>query len=617
MDGNWITKDYLSKMSFGEVKKIAFRHKFSVLTILALFLLSVLTLAEFHAQLVSVIATTWNLLQEFLDSPILKKDSSYTLGVAISSVAIIVAFIQFMSGKTEFRFRLRTRLRNMALGLVGGSLLFAFLGEFDVFNRPFLFQIISAVLMIGSISLYLYIITVPLRTITPKGVVALRHMLSSVVTNANASKLTLAHDIEGIFEDLLELSLFNNDAQKMFIEDFGSDELLRHFSESGYIFDTALDFLKNKVTPDHNINTEHIESFVTRLMVRSLENDNSFLNMFISEKIYPNMRFVLDEIMLKCHDPRTISAIFGESMWNKFRSLNKKSQLRYISLMSRYLNTLYWENNHVSFKPDGYTKNYEINTPLVYSFYRQIAHFFDSSRIDFEHKMKLLNSLHWIGHPYLYGVRTQDKPEELKGATGKFVYQILESFIAANNISDKNDYEVYSNFHHLYNDFLEVSDSLEDNVAYAEFTKRLKNKIIGTRLDDRRGEAWGFNYKGYFPEMILVYFYMFGYHLFSESKNEQQDTDLHLPIMTKLAEAFPRLHDGFKQEFYDVENLPQGKEDKLKNQGRKIIKQFLAKNMIYDRSENSLSYYYSGDIHSSKIYLNKVRDEQKIEVEKL
>ena len=71
------------------------------------------------------------------------------------------------------------------------------------------------------------------------------------------------------------------------------------------------------------------------------------------------------------------------------------------------------------------------------------------------------------------------------------------------------------------------------------------------------------------------------------------------------------------QEFYDAETLPVGKKDLLEKQGREILDQFLKKNMVYNFEENSLSYYYSGDIHSSKIFLNEVKNNQKIEPKKL
>jgi len=122
---------------------------------------------------------------------------------------------------------------------------------------------------------------------------------------------------------------------------------------------------------------------------------------------------------------------------------------------------------------------------------------------------------------------------------------------------------------------------------------------------------------GYFPAMILVYFYMFGFYAFSEKQDKEQEKDLHVPIFSKLAEAFPKLYQGFKQEFYDTETLPEGKKELLEKQGRETLGQFLKNNMVYNFEENSLSYYYSGNVHSSKIFLDKVKSEQKINAIKI
>ena len=110
---------------------------------------------------------------------------------------------------------------------------------------------------------------------------------------------------------------------------------------------------------------------------------------------------------------------------------------------------------------------------------------------------------------------------------------------------------------------------------------------------------------------------MFGFYIFSDTRNSQQDKDLHLPILTKLSESFPKLHQGFKQEFYDAKSLPLEKKQLLQRQGREILNKFLKKNMVYNFEDNSLSYYYSGNVHSSKIFLNDVKAKQIIKPIKL
>ena len=117
--------------------------------------------------------------------------------------------------------------------------------------------------------------------------------------------------------------------------------------------------------------------------------------------------------------------------------------------------------------------------------------------------------------------------------------------------------------------------------------------------------------------MIKVYFYIFGHSLFSDNINDYEKENLHLPILLKLKESFPKLYNGFKQEFYDLKSLPVGKEQKLQNDGRKIIDDFLPKNVQYNFTENALVFYYSGNNYGSKILLDRVSKENKIVIEKV
>lgn len=247
---------------------------------------------------------------------------------------------------------------------------------------------------------------------------------------------------------------------------------------------------------------------------------------------------------------------------------------------------------------------------MVGIFFKEIGNFFE---LCFDQKQleTLLDKVKDFGWYYEWGVRTKDKSERVRKDTGEFLYHLLYNFISKYKIENEEIFRL--KVHQLYNHFLEIQkNGFENNVAYSVFVLKLKEKILG-----EGGDGCMPNYKGYFPAMILLYFYMFGFYAFSDNQNEAQAKDLHIPIFSKLAEAFPKLYQGFKQEFYDADGLPKGKKDLLEKQGREILDQFLKKNMVYNFEENSLSYYYSGGIHSSKIFLNDVKENQRIELTKL
>jgi len=555
----------------------------------------------------SQISINLSWLNDLINNPIWKTHSSYTLGVAITAIAIVVAFIEFISNRRELRFSLNYGKRKFALWLAILSIVLVFLGEIDGFflGYPFIFEISGAIFMISAIAIYLYVILNPLKRLNKKQVFILQDILAGTLSNSHLDKSQTIRGCIELFENLLDLSLDSKDVQDIFRNDFASDIFLKHFSESYFVFGRTIDFYREKKKESKH-DLYHIEFFLKRLMTKSLENSDSFLNMFIGQKIYPNALFCLDDIMIEEGNGSLLQVLFGEY---RFNGLDDVGQLNYIALVTRYFKMVYQKNNHVSLK-DGYQKNYDLNDKLIGIFFKEIGNFFESC---FDQKLleTLLDKVEGFGWYYEWGVRTRDKSEEIRKSTGTFLHHLFYNSISKYKIENEEIFRL--KVHQLYNHFLEIQENgFENNVAYGVFVTKLKEKILGEGKD-------GFmpNYKGYFPAMILVYFYMFGFDAFSEKQNEAQAKYLHVPIFSKLAEAFPKLYQGFKQEFYDADKLPEGKKELLEKQGREILDQFLKKNMVYNFKENSLSYYYSGNIHSSKIFLNDVKTNQKIEPKKL
>lgn len=543
-----------------------------------------------------------NLSNKIIHSNLWSDHSSYNLGVAIIAIAIIVAFIEFISNKDELKFKLNYKKRKVALILGILSIFFAFLGEFNLFDKPFLFEIIGAILMFVAILIYLSLIIKPLKQIRPNKIKIFRGILQSGLLSPYSDKLKITKGVIEVFDSLLALSLENKDAKGIFQVDLMSGEFLNRFSESKYIFDKTIEFYIKESKNGKN-NLYHIEIFLKGLFIRSLENKNSFLNMYLGEKIYPKALFYLDDVIIKENNNRINKILFSDI---RFSDIDDFGKLNYFKLVTRYFKLIYQENNHVSLK-NGYEKKYDFNDRLIEIFFNEIKNIFEYS---FDNKqlkqfLKCLSGFSWY---YRWAIKTTDKSDYIKEKAGEFLYNVFYSFIGRNKIDDEEIFRLEVNS--LYDHFIEIQENgFENNIAYNSFVKKLKEKIIE--------DKFGANFKGYFPSMILIYFFVFGFYLFSEKRNEPQDKNLHLPIMLKLSESFPRLHQGFKQEFYDAKSLPKGKEDLLRDEGKKILNKFLKNNMIYNFEENSLSYYYSGNIHSAKIFLNKVKKENKIEVEKI
>lgn len=543
-----------------------------------------------------------NTFHNIVHSALWSEHSSYNLGIAITAIAIIVAFIEFISNKDELKFKLNYKKRKIALSFGISSIVFTFLGEFELFNKPFIFEIVGAVLMFVAILIYLSLIARPLKKIKLNKIKIFRGILQAGLLSPYSDKLKITKGIIEVFESLLELSLKDDEAKSIFKVDLTSEVFLKYFSESEYIFDRTIEFYLKEIKNGKN-DLYHIEIFLKGLFVKSLENKNSFLNMYLGEKIYPKALFYLDEIMLKEKNNKIHKILFNNI---RFSGLDDFGKLNFLKLISRYFRLICQENNHVSLK-NGYEKRYDFNDQLIEIFFNEIKNIFEAC-FDQKQSKLFFDCLGRFSWYYRWGVKTNDKSEYIREKAGEFLYNIFYAFISRNKIEEGEIFRLEA--HSLYDHFIEIQENgIENNIAYKIFVKKLKAKIIE--------DEFASNYKGYFPAMILIYFYIFGFHIFSEKRNEAQDKDFHIPILLKLSESFPKLHEGYKQEFYNAKSLPKEKEKLLKEQGREILNKFLKHNMVYTFSENSLSYYYSGNIHSAKIFLNKIKQNNKIEVEKI
>ena len=539
---------------------------------------------------------------EFLNIFPANSHSSYNLGVSITSLAVIVAFIEFISNNNDLKFKLNYQKRRFALFLGFFSIFLTLVGEFELFNKPFVFEMFGALTMIAAILIYIGLIINPLRKINCKKIKIFQQILQNDLSDSNSDKLKLIKGTISIFDSLLDLSIKNNDVKSIFSTDFTSEIFLRYFSESGYIFDKTIEFYLKKIK-DGERGLYHLEIFLRKIFVKSLENEESFLNMFVSEKIYPEALFYFDEVLLNEKNNKIFNVLFKDI---RFSGLTNNGQLKYIKLATRYFRLIYQKNNHHSLE-NGYQKKYDFNDDFIEVLFKEIEDFFESC-FEQDQLKKLLNEINGLSWNYRWGINTEDKSEKIRTRAGEFLYNVFYSLISRYKIENEDIFRL--EIHELYDKFIEIQENgIENNFAYNIFTDKVKRKII----DDE----FGANFKGYFPAIILLYFYIFGFHIFAENRNEVQDRNLHVPILAKLSQAFPRLYEGYKQEFYDAEQLPKGKEELLKNEGRKILNKFLKDNMIYNFEENSLSYYYSGKIHSAKIILDNVRINQKIEIIKL
>ncbi len=525
------------------------------------------------------------------------KTSTYNLGIAISAFAIVVAFIEIISLKNNLKIRIYYKKKNLALSFAIISIFLSFIAEF--FHNSFILNITAAVFMVASISLYLWLIY-PIKNIRIKNIEKLKRVLDGFLPNKFAhGNSEIIKDVIAIFDDLLDISLKHKEAAGLFSRYFSSKIFLDYFSQSGYIFSKTLMFLLKN-------DSREVKYFFERLFLASLDNQDSYLNIFINEDIYPN---TLDDFDIALLDNRNIIKLLDRLEFNISYSLNVKGQISFLKIVERYFSLIHNFNECAEYpKKENCKIKYKLNDDLVIFFFNSIEGILSSIyKASENEKKETINRIKNSLHSYNYCINFKQKSEVIRKKAGEFLYKLYEEMLV--NYDLNNTEKEFEYGHLLYELYSNLTDRGHDKVAQTIFLEKLKEKIVS--------DEWGSNIRGWYPAIILIYWYLFGMSIFGRNTALNEPVDVHIEILSKLAEAFPKLYDGYIRNFYNAKTLPVEKKKYLKEKGQKILRDFLLTYMEYNRKENSLSYYFGfGDKISggTKILLDKVKKDRKIDI---
>lgn len=536
-----------------------------------------------------------------LQNAFISQESSYTLGVAISSLAIVIAFIQILSPRRGLKIRINKKWEETALFFAAASIFFAFIAEFAA--QPFYWQIFAALFMAMAIAMYLYLIR-PISSLNKKNLKNLESVLNGFLPNKYAqSGQELMKEIVFIYDDLLRLSS-QKECREIFVHQLTSKIFLDFFSRSGYIFGKTLDFLLR----NHN---QDVSSFFEKLFFASLENQDSYLNVFLKGEIFPYTIDSLDSALLK--QPGKVAGIISGLNFDLGYSLSEDGQLSFLRLARKYFKLVYSQNGYN--RDQDINPKYNISDELTSVLFDAVVSIFGSgyrkkSESYKKEALELIGGVVGIFHEYQWCVGLQYKSEEVRKKSGEILYDIYENFLMHYDIKNTDDFAADPFVGTLYRT---ITHDGEDKVSQEVFTRKLEEKIVGSK------EEYISNAKGWYPAMILIYFRLFGSSIFSRNDAMKEDQSLHIRVLSVLADSFPKLYDGYTREFYNAELLPKGKEEELQKRGIKTIESFLLNYMSYNRQENSLSYFFrfGESVDGAKVYLDKVKVERKIEVERI
>lgn len=512
--------------------------------------------------------------------------SSYNLGVAITTTSIFATLMGFAVQK---KYSLRTSLRRdwiyIIIVIVCLSLAYSFIAETraDLSISPFNLSNIAAVLMISSIIILCLCLVLPIKYITRFNVRNLSKNLSDFLIHKNKNDFIEGmSDLVHFYPSLLSLSLRNTLAKNIFTTTLLSSHFLEIFSENKFLFEQTIIFYLD----GNHAEKRHLLHFIRKLFAVSLNNKNSFLNESTNEDIYPDTLNLVHKLFLYNNNLNYDIFFFD----NLRMDLNHDGKIAFLKLLARYFEEVYKINNYGSVE---YEEKIKLNRPLVLSAFKVIERFFEG---EFGEKniIELFDALRSMGWHYQWGDR--NKSIEIKNAVGLLIYEVI--FNLAKVKSEMNDGITRIQVMDLENHFFETQElESSKNDGFKSFINRIIEKIT----DD----TYGSNAHGYYPAVIKYYFLLYGFQVFSGHYTNFELTALHLPIFRVLKSSFIKLHSGYVQEYFNAANLPSGKEDFLRDKGRKIISDYLPEGMSFDASENALIYMYSGGATGSKISLNQ------------
>jgi len=533
------------------------------------------------------------ILSKDLYEAIFKETSTYNLGVAVTTLSIFITLVGLtLQKKFQLRVYLRSKKIYFYLAIAGLSFTILLFQEFSILPNAVIFGAVSALLMLVSVVGFAFAIYSPIKSIKKSDVYKLHKILNKfLVYQSKIDFLDSLDDLSLFYDSLLELSLDDKEARQIFYRIFSSKHFLKLFTEHGFLFERTIEFYIESPKPKN----QHILNFVRKLFRFSLENKDSYLNSFAREDIYPNDLSYLDSLFIERTDLDFSHIFFYEIDYQ----LSIEAKLAFISLVHRYFKIAQWENNHVSFGKDGYRLKVRYNDEFIYSSLKLIKKYFENTheKDDFKKLWKEVESFGWY---YQWANKTKDKSVRLRRFVGEFVYDVFEE--AIRTLKFENEWELRFTLNNFADHFLDTQENTpENNISQRVFVQKMKAKILT--------DEFGSNIRGYYPQMLKVYFLLFGFEVFSSKNHVYLRMTIHIPILRGLRTSFKKIYMGQKQEYYERLPIPEAKRSQLEEEGRQIILDFLPENMKYDHDSNSLTYYYSKGITGSRISLEQFSDD--------
>lgn len=514
----------------------------------------------------------------------------FNFETAISSLAIVVSLYALF---LERRFRVRVEIKrdqlNLLLVFAGSVLFFTFIGSIlpylpgealPLLGYPAFWEIIASVILFFSIMISCKL-TRRIKRLTKKQIKRLCSYAPHSTIKYNGEIDLMLRESEYFWPDFLEKSIGDERLKEVLNIYFSEKDFLKLVAKSYYIIVSTVNFVADLKHAGHK---DHVERFLKLIIAVSISEEESILNDDLNSSFKELTQYIFREKGLagKIFDN---SFVFDEILLTNETSL--KIYLRMLSILELYLGRKYHYTENVSHCVG------KIDSKVL----KNIFDFFDSNiyRLESNNLEKFLDSFSDI-HVDMEGLSDENsvvlanKTYKLLERSVNTLRSIKDKYIARHIVGD------------IYRHFILVNDKTKET-----FDEKLLEKIIGTK--NKKSENYNTsNLDGYYPMMIPIYFYIYGYELFA-NKGEKilpENMNMHLIILKKMQKKLPMISSGRMQEYL---NIPLPKDDR----GKEIIKKreeecllaMFPDNIFYNRELNTITYIFGNEEASETILLNE------------
>ena len=518
----------------------------------------------------------------------------FNFEVAVSSLAIIVSiYALFLERRFRARIAIKGARLKWILGLILGVLVLTFVGAvlpympgspLPLLGYPAFWEIVAAILLCYAI-LESYILVRPIKTLTKEQIASLVKYAPHSTLKYHGSLDLILKEAESFWTDFLTKSMSNRSLKEVLLSDFSQKDFLSVAAKSPYILWDTLEFVEKSKPTD---NTEHVKSFLRDLILTSLIQEESI----IADDLESSYKPLMQEIIRK----KKLSTIIFDSTELFLLRLSEntgslKILKRFVDIFDLYLGRRY----HYTEDTTGYIGLIDADVlKTLLEFFKDNLHFLDK-----ESRSKFLSELSFHSH------ELKDLPKEQSEALADGVYEILETYASGKDWSKDRENERL------------ICIRLERNyVSCNQYTKRvfkqrLLEQIVGTE-DEKKITHFTYNLGGFYPMMIPVYFFIYGYSLFTK-KVPTEDIDMHMTILKKMKENLPIIASGRSQEFIDEANMPKNQRgiDVIRKKAEECLESMFPENVLYDKETNAITYIFGNEESSSTILLNETFKEGK------